>query len=315
MRSFTWWQLCLVFLALGVAVAIPASVDAIPLRWPTSEEWISLLGLIFSWPVAAIIGTVYFTKRFYQPIHSYLDRVGLIKFPGVELQAAIPAASAVGVPTVSAPTQPEGDITVPGAPVGGDDAGSADDGGFAEHNISPLVNSDERINALELQSAQWKYAYLDIFLVHYTKRVLQWLAIMPQSRDVYEYIWQYVIPKEQREPVVQALVQSGLIREVGGFLYITEEGSSFLGYLRNLQKLPTENIPSVFLPAPPAPPATPAPTPAHPPVATPPAPVPTPTFAPSAADVLTSAALEAAREARAGALSKWLEANRKKDAR
>lgn len=278
MKSIAWWHVCLILVSGGIALALPAAVNSekIPFTWPTVAEWIDVGKLLLSWPVAITLLFVIFIRTYREEVRAYLAKLGPIKVPGIlevqPQQLPVAASSVDGVE--SAPDEIAADLAE--AIVASE--ATRDVASVVEHEddatspgSQPL--GDVAVDALASVATTWRFRYLDLFLVEYSKRALVWLAVMPQPRATYEYIWQYVIPTaEQRNTVVEALKAVGMIEEMDGILRVTRDGHMFIEFLRHNGKLPPQSTPSVSPPLVPA--EAPAPTPAPPPPPPPPSPSP-----------------------------------------
>jgi hypothetical protein len=111
-------------------------------------------------------------------------------------------------------------------------------------NIDSLVLREEEmakhIRKLQEENIKWRFLFADIYLVLYAKYVLFWLNKSKSAyRKEYDNIWQLKISDtKEREAILNALLDLEFIREEeeGGIFFITELGSAYVNYLKEMDK-------------------------------------------------------------------------------
>ena len=111
-------------------------------------------------------------------------------------------------------------------------------------NIDSLVLREEEmakhIRKLQEENIKWRFLFADIYLVLYAKYVLFWLNKSKSAyRKEYDNIWQLKISNtKEREAILNALLDLEFIREEeeGGIFFITELGSAYVNYLKEMDK-------------------------------------------------------------------------------
>lgn len=108
-------------------------------------------------------------------------------------------------------------------------------------------NSDNELLILHQQYEQqvsnsryWKFSYLSLLFVHQTKSVLSWFtSSKTQTRQSYNILWTpYIFDQNQRNIILNVLLQYGMLSDVGGLVQITDEGFSFLRFIGVLPPVP-----------------------------------------------------------------------------
>ena len=136
------------------------------------NEFLRVASLVVSWPVAATIMVLIFVSRFHEVIDIFLRKVGSMKLPGgIELQRQEPFE----------PSKEDDDA--PGVVV---PALQTAEKVVEELKEVPALSVRER-SELEAQVSKllqniqyWKFAYLSLFFVEETKKVVNWVASKPQ---------------------------------------------------------------------------------------------------------------------------------------
>ena len=111
-------------------------------------------------------------------------------------------------------------------------------------NIDSLVLREEEmakhIRKLQEENIKWRFLFADIYLVLYAKYVLFWLNKSKSAyRKEYDNIWQPKISDtKERAAILDALLDLEFIREEeeGGIFFITELGSAYVNYLKEMDK-------------------------------------------------------------------------------
>jgi len=95
------------------------------------------------------------------------------------------------------------------------------------------------IRKLQKENIRWRFLYADTYLVLYAKYVLFWLHKSKSvNREEFDNIWHPKISDpEEREAILDALLDLEFIRgEEGDTFYITELGSAYVNYLKEMDK-------------------------------------------------------------------------------
>jgi hypothetical protein len=94
------------------------------------------------------------------------------------------------------------------------------------------------IRKLQEENIKWRFLYADSYLVLYAKYVLFWLyKSKSASREEFDDIWKSKISdSKEREAILNALFDLEFIKEEGGILTITEFGSAYIDYLKEVDK-------------------------------------------------------------------------------
>ena len=97
----------------------------------------------------------------------------------------------------------------------------------------------KHIRKLQKENIKWRFLYADTYLVLYAKYVLFWIHKSKSvNREEFDNIWQPKISDpEEREAILDALLDLGFIREEEGYtFFITELGSAYVNYLKEMDK-------------------------------------------------------------------------------
>ena len=196
----------------------------------TVDEFIKITSLFVSWPVAVTIITLVFFLRFRESIDHFLRHLRSVTFPGgsVETQPK---------PTSSEKVSPE--LT----------AGTAfvqwiKELQLREQNVSQTNEQlKEQLTEVSRRSYQWKFDFLNQFLVLTTKKVLHWFAknldAYSISRDSFHQLWQQQIPDtQQRDIIIGVLLGYNMLLNDEMSLKITREGYIFLQYIGFIPYVP-----------------------------------------------------------------------------
>lgn len=94
------------------------------------------------------------------------------------------------------------------------------------------------IRKLQEENIKWRFLYADSYLVLYAKYVLFWLYKSKSvNREEFEDIWKSKISDSQeREAILNALLDLEFVWEEEGTFTITEFGSTYVNYLKEIDK-------------------------------------------------------------------------------
>jgi len=97
----------------------------------------------------------------------------------------------------------------------------------------------KHIRRLQEENIKWRFLYANTYLVLYAKYVLFWLHKSKSvNREEFDNIWQPKISDpEEREAILDALIDLEFIRrEEEDIFFITELGSAYVNYLKEMDK-------------------------------------------------------------------------------
>ena len=94
------------------------------------------------------------------------------------------------------------------------------------------------IRKLQEENIKWRFLYADSYLVLYAKYVLFWLYKSKSvNREEFDDIWKSKISDSQeREAILNALLDLEFVWEKEDTLSITELGSAYVNYLKEIDK-------------------------------------------------------------------------------
>jgi len=234
------WFLISLSILLFISLVFIIPIVLANLKLLELSEYLKLLAIVFSWPTAIFAICIIFFSRFYYSINSFLKNVGSMKFPGgFEIQRQdqpLPVE------------EPRLDT----------DEELVEDHIVMENSVDALPDEiSERLSEIDIQFLQqqyaqqvskskyWKFSYLNLHFVHQTKNVLSWFSrSAPQTRQSYDILWTpYIFDQNQRNTILNVLLQNGMLSEVGGVIKITDEGVAFLRFIGVLPSLPPITVP------------------------------------------------------------------------
>jgi len=96
----------------------------------------------------------------------------------------------------------------------------------------------KHIRRLQEENIKWRFLYANTYLVLYAKYVLFWLHKSKSvNREEFDNIWQPKISDpEEREAILDALIDLEFIREEEDTLTVSELGSAYVNYLKEMDK-------------------------------------------------------------------------------
>lgn len=236
---YSWWQVCLVALTLGVAAAIPVLALRGQLDFrlsPTFADFVAAASVLVSWPIAVVLIALRFMSQFGAAIDSYLKGLGRIKLPGgVELQSS--QSSATPEPGDIAPDN----LVLSPADQAQIRAAIQEIEQQRDLSVEQRASLEQDFKQMADLAIQWKFQYLSLFFVPTTKNVLLWFCnSAPQTRASYEATWSPLIPDQsQRETILHVLLHNTMIIEADGILRATPHGYSFLQFIGLIPQTPS----------------------------------------------------------------------------
>lgn len=110
-----------------------------------------------------------------------------------------------------------------------------------QETVSPVLEDEEivkYIQKLQNENIKWRFLYANNYLVLYAKYVLFWLfKLKLVNREDFDKVWQSKIPDcKERDVILNALLSLEFIRVEDDNLFITELGSAYVNYLKELDK-------------------------------------------------------------------------------
>ena len=108
--------------------------------------------------------------------------------------------------------------------------------------IASLVLEDKEIvkyiQKLQDENIKWRFLYANNYLVLYAKYVLFWFYKSKSvKREGFDKVWQSkIIDSKERDAILNALLSVEFIRVEDDNLFITELGSAYVNYLKELDK-------------------------------------------------------------------------------
>lgn len=216
------------------------AIPFVMLHWGylNSDSFLKLASLFVSWPVAILIIALVVSSRFQASIDIFLRNISAVSFPGgnIQLQTQVAGSGDAkkGEPRDAIRLTKEQSEEI--AKFINELRGDLE---LASKEKRDLVQ--EVISALR-QSYEWKFAYLNVFYVSNTKNVLLWFSrSSPQTKQLYHQHWQLSIPDmDQRNIMLDVLVQYGMLQSDGINYQITSQGYAFLQYIGLIPPAPTQ---------------------------------------------------------------------------
>ncbi len=209
-KKSTEWSTVLIVIVIVFGLFFICLPIFIPKEFLSTDEFLELSSILFSWPVAIMIIFLIFISRFRTSIDTFLRNIRSVKYRGLEIQGSIAESESP-------------------------DEGSA--------NIKQLIKSHKRANEEKRGLEQkidkaytemylWKFQYLNYFYVLNTKSVLQWFSSQSQTEHYFHILWYQIIPDvQQRKTILDVLLEHGMLEKVGEKIQITPEGKAFLQFI------------------------------------------------------------------------------------
>ncbi|MHC2994535.1 MAG: hypothetical protein IBV53_03420 [Candidatus Atribacteria bacterium] len=112
-----------------------------------------------------------------------------------------------------------------------------------QETASPVLEDKEivkYIQKLQNENIKWHFLYANNYLVLYAKYVLFWLfKLNLVKREDLDKVWQLKVPDcKERDAILNALLNLEFICVEEDNLFITELGSAYVNYLKELDKHP-----------------------------------------------------------------------------
>jgi hypothetical protein len=103
-------------------------------------------------------------------------------------------------------------------------------------------NEAKYLRKMQEENIRWHFLYADSYLILHAKYILFWLYKSTSiNREEFDNIWKSKVnDPEEREAILNALFDLEFIEEEGGILTITEFGSTYIDYLKEVDKQITE---------------------------------------------------------------------------
>lgn len=110
-----------------------------------------------------------------------------------------------------------------------------------QETVSSVLEDEEivkYVRKLQNENIKWHFLYANNYLVLYAKYVLFWLFKLELvKREDFDKVWQSKITDyKERDAILNALLGLEFIRVEDDNLFITELGSTYVNYLKELDK-------------------------------------------------------------------------------
>ncbi|RIK72865.1 hypothetical protein DCC62_18690 [candidate division KSB1 bacterium] len=200
----------------------------------TAQGVIDVLKIMASWPVAVALIAFRFMSRFHDALNTYLSNIRLVKLPGgIQLESPQnPLAAESGT---------RDSLTLSAADLDRLKEGISELERAYNLSVDQKDAIKKRLDLISETANQWKFRYFNEFFVERTKFVLYWFSMAPpQSRASFHAHWARLnVDEQQRTIILNLLMQSGFVTEVGGVLRITQHGHSFLQFIGFIPPIPS----------------------------------------------------------------------------
>lgn len=228
-----------------LATALVALVIGSILRVP-DQALIELLRLAFSWPtVAALLGSIVLLN-FHEQIGNYIERVGNIEATAAgvrftESQRQQPAMTPAGsqLQSESAPLSSDQERELANVREQFDQLQT--DLTANRYAASAWAQAAQdisgRLQQKEMEANFWRFLYMSVYFAPVTHAVLRWIAAHTgrTPKDYYHAVWARAVPSQlEREAILNALIQTQAVEDMGDAIDVTELGSRYLLFLSGL---------------------------------------------------------------------------------
>lgn len=236
MNRSIYWEIVLGIIAFGLfCISLPFLIYKGSVN---IDIFVRLASLLISWPVAIIVLALVILSRFRASIDFFLRNIRAVNFPG-------------------------GNVQVQSQPSGTGDAKEEDPGDAIQltheqsEELSKFISElqqnlnlaskekgdlEKQVIHAYRQAYEWKFAYLNSFYVLNTKNVLSWFSrFSPQTKQSFNQCWQQTIPdNDERNVILDVLVQYGMLQSDGISYQITTQGYHFLQYIGYIPYTPIQ---------------------------------------------------------------------------
>ena len=236
MNRSIYWEIVLGIIAFGLfCISLPVLIHK---GYINIDTFVRLASLLISWPVAIMVIALVVLSRFRASIDFFLRNIRAVNFPG-------------------------GNVQVQSQPSGTGDAKEEDPGDTIQlsqeqsEELSKFISElqqnlnlaskekgdlEQQVIHAYRQAYEWKFAYLNTFYVLNTKNVLSWFSrFSPQTKQFFNQYWQQTIPdNDERNVILDVLVQYGMLQSDGINYQITTQGYHFLQYIGYIPSAPTQ---------------------------------------------------------------------------
>lgn len=220
-------------LALGLIAALSVIVWQSPER---GETFISILGILVSWPVVIGVLGIGLGVFFKRELSSFIDRLATVnlKLPGgAEFSSSIQPAPE---PKEEKKEKGATGLTPTEQKVVDDYINELQQkvSGSEKEKQELISRYTSLLDEKQRQVTYWWFEYLSFYLVPVTQNILRWFAglLLPTTLNIYHEMWKGIVPDtQQREAVLEALLYHRLIRKDGALVQVTEAGRQFLSHM------------------------------------------------------------------------------------
>lgn len=210
------WRYLLWAVACALAVLVIVHHVAI-VHWLGRIDWALVkdyLAVTVTWPVAILVLGLIFMYRFGESIRDFLGKIDRVKAPWVELSQQQSA-------TPPAPNDEKEEKTVE------DLESKVDDGS--------VKLTKEQVDGLVKLLENMDFKFLNLHLVQNTKNALRLMTQIEVRKSAFLQVYQ--VPPQvkdqvaERQAILNALLEAGLIYDENDVLKATEKGLRFLTFI------------------------------------------------------------------------------------
>jgi len=236
-KYFVSYFVCALILLL-VLICI-AAVGTLTYKGVVTKKFISsILQIILAWPVVFLLITSIIINRFGESIDSFIKRISLLSWKDAQLEVQ-PEVKTVDEALSSIPDE---DLARLAENSNSGAEGAFDDKKhqFSESDLEQIQNflkikeeeHQEQYSSLFREMLGWRFRYLDVFLVSFTK--IAFLAFVrgtiTSRSNYFGLYWPHGAPSPD-DAALNALSGEGLIQELGGVITVTQLGSAYARHL------------------------------------------------------------------------------------
>ena len=193
------------------------------------DNIIAISKIIISWQMVVIILFFVFIKKFESEIKNFFKEGWSMKLPGpIEISTQQTSeANNIDNKVIESNTNRQENI----------------DSLISILEDQSIKHSEQRDRLEKLyaekynESLTWKFYFLNLFFVAGTKTILSWFRncynLTAITDEIYNNSWKsYITDSEQRSIILSVLLQHNMIERIDNKIQITDEGVSFLNFIR-----------------------------------------------------------------------------------
>ena len=199
---------------------------------PDLSAYLKVASIVVSWPTAVVFVAILLTMRFHDALDYFLRNCS-VKLPGgTEIQSQQKTAN-----TAKEDQLPPGCAILTREQQQNLDQFIRDIRQQAQLNAADAGLLNQELTKAYDLAINWKFNYLNLFLVQMTKEILFWFSqqTASMSRANYHNVWQMWIPDvTQRDTILNVLLEFGMLQASGDQLSATPHGRGFLAFIGRL---------------------------------------------------------------------------------